>query len=293
MEKTKLNKEDKKVVIIALAIGFIAQFFIKSSMDIAVLGLCMYLFHKYISTTENIKEYDSYEFSDKAKFDRGRKLFVYVVDIYIVIKIIFILFNPQSSYTFGEILLILIIYSYYEKYLNKKYVISTNILEEEKKVVFARKKLLLTIGMIIFIGFTVFSINTFKNISTQSHVKYGKYEYSISGTYGSRKIEAHKLGSDYMKANENDKNSMYFDTFEKDIKSLMKKQVIKSYTFIGVIIGLIFCVIENYPKDDKIVSKATPIIIIGVCIFMAISFNIDVDKDKMDLVEYYHEYMTK
>ena len=232
MEKTKLNKEDKKVVIIALAIGFIAQFFIKSSMDIAVLGLCMYLFHKYISTTENIKEYDSYEFSDKAKFDRGRKLFVYVVDIYIVIKI-------------------------------------------------------------IFIGFTVFSVDTFKNISTESHVKYGKYEYSISGTYGSRKIEAHKLGPDYMKANENHKNSMYFDTFEKDIKSLMKKQVIKSYTFIGIVIGLIFCVIENYPKDDKIVSKATPIIIIGVCIFMAISFNIDVDNDKMDLASYYHEYMTR
>ena len=280
MEKTKLNKEDKKVVIIALAIGFIAQFFIESAMDIALLGLSMYLFHKYISNTENIKEYDSYEFSDKAKFDRGKKLFVYVVDIYIVIKIIFILFNPQSSYTFGEILLILIIYSYYEKYLTKKYVISTNILEEEKKVVFARKKLLLTIGMIIFIGFTVFSVDTFKNISTQSHVKYGKYEYSISGTYGSRKIEAHKLGSDYMKVNENDKNSMYFDTFEKDIKSLMKKQVIKSYTFIGIVIGLIFCVIENYPKDDKIVSKATPIIIIGVCIFMSISFNIDVDNDK-------------
>lgn len=293
MEKTKLNKEDKKAVIIALAIGFIAQFFIKSSMDIAALGLCMYLFHKYISTTENIKEYNGYEFSDKAKFDRGRKLFAHAVDIYIVIKIIFILFNPQSSYTFGEILLILIIYSYYEKYLNKKYVISTNILEEEKTVVFARKKLLLTIGMIIFIGFTVFSINTFKNISTESHVKYGKYEYSISGTYGSRKIEAHKLGHDYMKANENDKNSMYFDTFEKDIKSLMRKQVIKSYTFIGIVIGLIFCVIENYPKDDKIVSKATTIILIGVCIFMAISFNIDVDNDKMDLVSYYHEYMTR
>ena len=293
MEKTKLNKEDKKVVIIALAIGFIAQFFIESAMDIALLGLSMYLFHKYISNTENIKEYDSYEFSDKAKFDRGKKLFVYVVDIYIVIKIIFILFNPQSSYTFGEILLILIIYSYYEKYLTKKYVISTNILEEEKKVVFARKKLLLTIGMIIFIGFTVFSVDTFKNISTESHVKYGKYEYSISGNEGSRKIEAHKLGSDYMKVNENDKNSMYFDTFEKDIKSLMKKQVIKSYTFIGIVIGLIFCVIENYPKDDKIVSKATPIIIIGVCIFMSISFNIDVDNDKMDLASYYHEYMIK
>ena len=102
-----------------------------------------------------------------------------------------------------------------------------------------------------------------------------------------------ELGPDYMKANENDKNSMYFDTFEKDIKSLMRKQVIKSYTFIGIVIGLIFCVIENYPKDDKIVSKATPIIIIGVCIFMAISFNIDVDNDKMDLASYYHEYMTK
>ena len=34
--------------------------------------------------------------------------------------------------------------------------------------------------------------------------------------------------------------------------------------FLGIIIGLIFCVIENYPKDDKIVSKVTTIILINV-----------------------------
>ena len=72
----------------------------------------------------------------------------------------------------------------------------------------------------------------------------------------------------------------------------MWKQVIKSYSFISVIIGLILCYIESYPKDNKIDSKASDIIIIGVCILMAISFNIDVNKDKSALVSYYHEYLS-
>ena len=37
----------------------------------------------------------------------------------------------------------------------------------------------------------------------------------------------------------------------------MRKQVIKSYSFISVIIGLILCYIESYPKDNKIDSKVS------------------------------------
>ena len=292
MEKSKLNKEDKKALIISLVIGFIAQFFIESAMSIAILCFCMYLFHKYISTTENIREYDSYEFSDKDSYNKGKKLFVGIVDVYIVIRIILILLKPESSYAFAEILLILIIYSSYEKYLNKKYVIRTNILEEEK-VVFARRKILLTIGMIVFIGFSIFTIDAFKKISTENYVKYGKYEYNISGIEGSREIEVSKLVSDYMKAEESHENSKYFDTFIENVKALMKKQIIKSYSFISMIIALVLCFIETYPKKEKVKSTVVSILCISALIFSVLSFNIDVSKDKIDLSSYFHEYMGR
>jgi len=292
MEKSKLNKEDKKVIIISLVIGFIAQFFIESAMSIAILCFCMYLFHKYISTTENIREYDSYEFSDKDSYNKGKKLFVGIVDVYIVIRIILILLKPESSYAFGEILLILIIYSSYEKYLNKKYVIRTNVFEEEK-VVFARRKILLTIGMIVFIGFSIFTIDAFKKTYTENHVKYGKYEYNISGIEGRREIEVSKLVSDYMKAEENNENSKYFDTFIENVEALMKKQIIKSYSFISMIIALVLCFIETYPKKEKVKSTVVSILCISALIFSVLSFNIDVSKDKIDLSSYFHEYMGR
>ena len=289
MEKSKLSKEDKKAIAITLIIGTITQIFIDSAMDISVLCFCIYILHKYIGTTENIKEYDSYEFSDKSKFDKEKRVFV---DIYIVIRIIFILLKPQSTYIFGEILLIIMIYTSYERYLNKKYVIRTNIFEEEKSVVFARKKILLTIGMIVFIVFSVGTINTFNMISTQDSVKYGKYEYKLSNIENKRKIEVIKIGSDYMMSEESDGNSKYFDTFIQKTKSLMKKQVFKSYFFVSMVFCILLCFIEAYPKSQDITSIAGNILIIIALIFSILSFNIDTNKEQLELSSYFHEYMS-
>nr|WP_317333842.1 hypothetical protein [uncultured Romboutsia sp.] len=290
MEKSKLSKEDKKAIAITLIIGAIAQIFIDSAMDISVLCFCIYILHKYIGTTENIREYDSYEFSDKSKFDKKKRVFVWLVDIYIVIRIIFILLKPQSTYIFCEILLIIMIYTSYERYLNKKYVICTNIFEEEKSVVFARRKILLTIGMIVFI---VFSVGTFNKISTQDSVKYGKYEYKLSNIENKRKIEVIKIGSDYMMSEESDGNSKYFDTFIQKTKSLMKKQVFKSYFSVGMVFCILLCFIEAYPKSQNIISIAGNILIIIALIFSILSFNIDTNKEQLELSSYFHEYMSR
>ena len=110
MKKSKLNEKDKNVITITLIIGFVIQFFIESGMDIAILCSFIYFFHKYIGTTENIREYDSYEFRDKERYNRGNKLFVYLVDICIVIRIIFIILNKQTAFALNEILLIIMIY---------------------------------------------------------------------------------------------------------------------------------------------------------------------------------------
>lgn len=291
MGKSELNDKDKKVMAIILIIGFIVECFIDSAMDIALLCFYMYINHRYIGTTENIKEYDNYEFSDKVRYDKGRKLFVWLVDIYIVIRIIFILLNKQSAFVFGEMILITIIYNLYEKYLEKKYVISTNILEENK-IVFARRKILLIIGIIVFIVFSQGTIDRLKRVSTQDYVKYSKYEYNLSNIEDKRKIEV-KAGSNYMMTEENDGNSEYFDTFIQDTKSLIKKQVLKNYLFISTVFFITLGFMEVYSKCENIISKAGNILFIIALVFSIFSFNIDTNKAEMDLSLYFHEYMNR
>lgn len=292
MGKTKLNKEDKKFLIISLVIGFIADFFIQNSIEISILCFGSYLFHKYISTTENIREYDSYEFIDKKAYNKGNKIFVRIVDMYIVIRIISILLKPQSYHVVGEMILILIMYTPYEKYLNKKYVVQSSILEKETKVVFARRKVLLTIGMMVFIGFSIFTIDVVKKINTENHVKYGIYEYNISGVEGSKTIEVKKIAADYMKANENEVNSNNFGTFIEYLKGLMKKKIIKTYLFISAIIAISLCFIETYSKKEKITSSVVNILAISALVFMVLGFNLDVSKDSMEITSYFHEYIV-
>ncbi len=292
MGKSELNDKDKKVMAIILIIGFIVECFIDSAMDIALLCFYMYINHRYIGTTENIKEYDNYEFSDKARYDEGRKLFVWLVDIYIVIRIIFILLNKQSAFVFGEMILITIIYNLYEKYLDKKYVISTNILEEEKKIVFARRKILLIIGIIVFIVFSKGTIDRLKRVSTQDYVKYSKYEYNLSNIEDRRKIEV-KAGSHYMMTEESDGNSKYFDTFIQNTKSLIKKQVFKSYLFISTVFFITLGFMEAYSKCENTISKAGNILFISALVFSIFNFNIDINKEEIDLSLYFHEYMNR
>lgn len=125
MKEKKYDKEDKKYLIIYLVIGFILSFFIESGMNIAILGLFIYLSNKYISTTENLKEYDNYVFSDKYKFNKGKKVASIVLNIYAIIRVVSLLIWPQYFYIFIELLIIIMaLYAPFEKYLEKKYVIS-------------------------------------------------------------------------------------------------------------------------------------------------------------------------
>lgn len=292
MQNGKLNKKDKNAIIITLIIGAIGQFFIESAMDIVLLCLCIYLIHRYIATTDNLREYDSYEFKDKAKYDKGRRLFAGLAYVYIVFRIIFMILNPQNAYAFTEMLLIIIIYAPYETYLEKKYVINTNIIKEEKRVVLARKKVLLSVGIIIFVLFSLTTFNTFEKLNSESNIKYGIHEYKVSGTGDRRKLEI-QVGTDFMMADENNENSKYFDTYLKDGKLLMKKQVCKSYLFMSTILFIILCFIESYPKDEKITSIAGNILLFGLLIFSMVNLNFDISNDKVNLSSYFHEYISK
>lgn len=292
MTKEKISKIDKKWLSITIIVGFIAQFFIDSGMDIALLCFCMYIFHKYMATTDNIKEYESYEFSDKGKFDKGRKLFVRLVDAYIVIKIIFMILNPQSSYAFSENMLIVMIYIPYEKYLEKKYVIKTNIAKEKKKVVFVRRKILTSVLVGIFAIFSIVTFTSLKKLDIENYVKYVGNEYKVSRFDDKRKIEI-EVGGHYMMAEESEGNSKYFDTFLDKGKALMKKQTFKSYMFISMLIMVVVCFSEIYPKDKKIESIISNMCLVSLLLCSIFYFNFDIWNDEMELSSYFHEYMNR
>lgn len=292
MSKEKMSKSDKKAIIITLIIGFVAQFFIGSGMDIALLCFCIYVLNKYIGTMDHIKEYDSYEFSDKEKFNKGRKLFVGGVNIYVAIRIIFMILNPQNSYAFSEILLIIMIYIPYEKYLEKKYVIHTNMVEEKKKVVFVRRKILTGIVVGIFVLFSIVTFNVFRKLDIKDYAKYIGHEYKVSSVEDKRKIEV-EIGGHYMMAEESAGNSKYFDTFLDKGKVLMKKQIFKTYIFVSMLIMVVLCFSEGYPKNEKVISISLNIFLIILILFSIFNFNFDIWNDEMELSSYFHEYMNR
>ncbi|MGL5330963.1 MAG: hypothetical protein ACRDD7_17000 [Peptostreptococcaceae bacterium] len=292
MDKTKIDKTEKKIMVIGLIIGFIAQFFRENAMDIVILMFFIYLTNKYISTTENIKEYESYKFKDKEKFNKGKKIFALLVDIYIVIRIIYLIFNPQSLYSFSEVILIVMMLIPYEKYLEKKYVINTNIVKEKKTIVVAKKKVLISILFVIFIVFSLITFNIYKNVDIKDHTKYINYEYNLSQINDKRKIEINIYYNNIM-VEEDEWNTQYFDELLERGKVVMKKQIIKSYLVISTVFMGLLCIVEIYPKDKKIESIACNIFLVCALIFSMLNLNFEIDNDTAELRTYLSEDMSR
>lgn len=290
MSKIKVDKNVKKYMYITLAIGFIANFFIESGMSIALLCIFMYIIHEYLATTKNIEEYSYYKFRDKERFEKGKIIFAYLIYIYIVIRIISLIINPASILIFNEMILIILIYAPYENYLNKKYVINTNY-SEDKKVVFARNKLCISIGVIIFAGFTLYTFDKLYNIDSKDYIKYGKYEYSLTNVGDHKKVEI-EVGSHYMMGEENEENTIYFDDFLIKGKEVLKDKIFKSYAFISMLIMLVLAFVELYPKNKNIISIVSNIFFLLFLASSIFTFNIDTNEREIDLSTYFHNHIS-
>ncbi|MCC3866755.1 hypothetical protein [Terrisporobacter mayombei] len=128
MGKSRLDKQDNKIILITVIIGIILEFFMENGMNIAILGGFIFLNHKYAATTKNLKEYSYYKFSDEKAFNKGKKRFALLLDIYSLIRIISLIIMPKYHLMIVELLAItVIVYPPYEKYLEKKYVIDKGI----------------------------------------------------------------------------------------------------------------------------------------------------------------------
>lgn len=290
MSKIKVDKNVKKKIYITLAIGFIANLFIDSGINIALLCIFMYIIHEYLATTKNIEVYSYYEYRDKEKFEKGKRGFACLIYIYIVIRIILLTINPETILIYNEMILIIFIYAPYESYLNKKYVINTNSIDD-KQVVFIKNKLCVSIGIIIFVGFTLYTFEKLHNIDSKDYVKYGKYEYNLTSEGNKKKLEI-RAKSRYMMGEENDENAIYFNDFLIEGKKLLKDQIFESYVFISMLIMLALAFIEAYPKNKNIITVTSNVFIILFLVSSIFVFNYDTLDRELRLSTYFHNYIS-
>lgn len=124
MGKSKLDEQDKKMVAIFLILNAVLSFLLEGGINIAALLFYTYLNHKYIKTTKCIEDYSHYTFEDEEKFNKGKEIASIVLDIYVIIRMISLIIRPQYFYIIVELLIITLAYGLYEKYLEKRYVIS-------------------------------------------------------------------------------------------------------------------------------------------------------------------------
>lgn len=164
MKKEGLDDKYKRYIFIILFSGFISNFIIESGMDIAILCFFIYLVNKYMSTTENIKEYSYYEYRDKEKFEKGKNLFAWGLYIYSVIRIITLIIKPVRTTVMLELLLLMLLYNLYENNLTKKYVIRKSEEQEKNKVVLIRNKVLVSSILVLYSVFTYYTFTSINNI---------------------------------------------------------------------------------------------------------------------------------
>ncbi|MPN23990.1 hypothetical protein SDC9_171383 [bioreactor metagenome] len=128
MGKSIFDKQERRAILIVALIGMVLSFFMENGMNIAILGAFILINHKYIATTKKFEEYSYYTFSDEKAFNKGKKRFALLLDIYLLIRIISLIVLPQYHLIIVELLAItVIVYAPYEKYLEKKYVIDKGI----------------------------------------------------------------------------------------------------------------------------------------------------------------------
>lgn len=291
MKKEVLDDKYNIYIFITLLIGFILNFIIESGMNIAILCFFTYMVNTCIKTTENIKEYSYYEFRDKEKFEKGKNLFAWGLYIYSVIRMITLVINPVQITVIPELLLLILLYGLYENHLTKKYVIRKSEEQEKIKVVLIRNKVLVSSILVLYSVFSYYTFMNLNNLQINEDVKYLKNEYKIENKDDTRKVQI-KLGSTYMMGQESEENTAYFDNFLIKGKSVMKDEIIKSYSFISMIVMCLLCFAELYPKNKFIRSQIGTLFIMLFVIFIMITFNFDTHTNELNLVRYFHDKIS-
>ncbi len=290
MKKEIFKREEVKLGVALIILGWIFELFVKDGMNISILIMFSYLGHKYIGGSKSEELYKNYEFIDEEKYKNGLKKFAIFVDIYVVIRIISIVLSKYNGYTMIETSLIFILLIPYENYLSKKYVKCIHNKDENIKRVFIKYKF---ITIILCIAFMIFTVAFFKDINEgkeKGFVKVFNYEYSLTLKNNKREVLT-KSNSIESKAIENNKNEKYFDTYINKAKRWIDFKVLKVYSYFGMGFMFLMILIQNikYKTEYEVISTMYMVFITGFIIFSMIGISDIHHNIENDLLTYMSE----
>lgn len=266
----KLDKQDKKILILGFIIGTILNFFIDKAIDSVIMLGVLYFIHKYVDVnkyTENI------EFINKEKYIESLNKIIKFLDIYIIIKIILILVTKIGGFNGVELVLLGQIILIYNEKLQRKYIKSINGVEIEKKKNLLNNKALTGVILIVFIGFTY---NYFNKIEFEdNYINSPKYKYELTYDKENKRIVDFSGNGFSMVATENEENTKYFNRYIKDIELLSVIDVLEDYSKDALLFMFVlaFSQFNFKDKNKKADSVFFNIFLILALIFSSVAFN--------------------
>lgn len=284
----KLDKKDYGIIIIGVILGMI--FTEKVSQILWILGI-MYFLHKYLwngETYEHLSD-DNIEFIDKEKYYQSLKKMIIFIDIYLIIKIIIILLTDIYVYIGIEIALLIPIITIYGDSLSRKYIKSINGEEIIRDRKFIKNKILTTLILVIFVGYTYTYLSNIKISSNE--IKSNNYSYSLTYDDNKNKVVEVKSKDDfYQRAEFTKENISYMGKYIKYSKKYVYMNIVKEYCLVATIFMFILAIAQANFKDRKKSSMAVNVFLILALVFSSI-WSINTNDLQYNLTNYFHEYV--
>ncbi len=269
----KLDKNDKKIIIIAFIASMIIDMIIDKAIDIAFIIVSLYLIHKYNETEIYEKDKNVVEYIDKEKYFKKLKKSIIIMDIYAIVKIFIIITTKMGGFNGVEIVLICKFILIYSEHLSRKYIKSVNGVEVERNIKLANNKILLSAILVVFIGF---SYSYYNNIDkAENHIKTSDYEYKLSYNEEGKRVVDLSGNGFYQQAIETKDNTNYFEKYIKDCRDLLKINILENYSKIAMIFMFILVISQMRfnKKNKKANTIAANVFLVCALIFASISFN--------------------
>lgn len=294
-ETFKLDKQDKIMIVIFLITQFIIGFFLENGSEVVFLIFSMFIFNKYLGNTKKSNAYKDYDFLDEESYNIGLRRFLIIANIYVVLRSISVLLSKYNGFTIAEVILLVLLFQFYEGYLSRKYVRGIKGVNINIEKNFINNKKLVAVLLVVFICITVGFFNSVYKSEGKDHIKFFNYEYKL--TYGNddKRVVEVQLSSYYMKVDENDKNAKYLDNYIIQSKKLVSIQIFKCYSYIGMVMMLLLVLSQiksSKYKEINYTSTMQSVFLIGFLIFSMIAFNGSSIELENDLSTYFHEYLS-
>lgn len=270
MKLDKLDKKDKRLIIIGIIVAVIGQLFIEKALDIVFILETMYFIHKYLYNAEKYESLTDYDivYINKEKYYKSMKKFIQILDMYLVIRLIILLFTEVSGFTVIDIILVAEVLTVYSIYLERKYIKSIDGVEVARGRNLFNNKILTTV---LFVIFMVYSYTYISNLTiNEKEISSSKYSYSLTHDENNKVVELKLKDDFYQRGEDNEKNAPYINKYIQYGKQLVSINIIKDYSFIAMIFMFILTFIQLDFKDKRRNSVTAGVFLILALVFASI-----------------------